>query len=58
MTLELMSLVLIGGLILLLVMGVEVAVAIGIMASIGLFVFVSDLNEKKSTSSIRIFDDR
>ncbi len=40
MSLEWMSIILIGGLILLLAMGVEVAIAMGIMASIGLVFFV------------------
>lgn len=39
MSLELMSLILIGGLVLLLAFGVEIAVAMGIMASIGLLFF-------------------
>ncbi len=40
MSLELMSLILMGGLVLLLVFGVEVAVSMGIMAAIGLLFFV------------------
>ena len=40
MSLEVMSLILLGGLVLLLAFGVEIAVAMGIMAAVGLLVFV------------------
>ena len=40
MSLELMSLILIGGLVILLAIGVEVFAAVGIMAAIGLLLFV------------------
>ena len=51
MSLELMSLTLIGGLILLLVMGVHVAIAIGVVASTGLLLFVGQpLNQFASSA--------
>ena len=40
MSLEVMSLILLGGLILLLAFGAEVAVAMGVMAAVGLLFFV------------------